>query len=268
MAIDVSVFRIVSGEKEQPSLYYNLYVSNLEDISLQYVVEYWHRATFNGVHIAPSRFRDVERTFSPQPGVVVATHGFALAPHETAVITLRASDAQSVGVDIAGHVRLRVPRVRPEGNTTVRLGAQAGSPVKVMLQAETVTDVQLASSEQAGFRDRDGYVVGRFGSVGALSNLRTAVGLALASGRALNEIAPDGSFVIDKQLLAVANRAAEGALPAPAKKGATQDVADEDRAGALLELLAELGGDGDTIREVNRILSGAGVDVEIAARQR
>ena len=268
MSIDVSVFRLVSGENERPSLYYNLYVSNLEDMLLQYVVEYWHRATFNGVHIAPGRFRDVERTFSPQHGVFVATHGFALLPHETTVVTLRvATDSQTVDVDIAGHVRLRVPRVRPEGEQKVRLVAQATSPVKVILHAETVTDVELSSSEKGGFTDMKGYAVGRYGSVGSLSNLRTAVGLALASGRALNEIAPDGSFIIDKESLARVNRLAE-ALPAPARRGATQDLADEDRAQALLELLAELRGDGDTLREANRILRDAGAAVEVTALKR
>jgi hypothetical protein len=268
MSIDVSVFRLVSGENERPSLYYNLYVSNLEDMWLQYVVEYWHRATFDGVHVTPGRFRDVQRTVSPQHGVFVATHGFALLPHETAVITLRvATEPQPVDVDIAGHVRLRVPRVRPEGQQNVRLVAQATGPVKVMLHAETVTDVELSSSEKGGFRDMKGYAVGHYGSVGSLSNLRTAVGLAVASGRALNEIRPDGSFIIDKESLARVNRLAE-ALPAQVRKGATQDLADEDRAEALVELLAELRGDGDTLREVNRILRAAGVDVEVAALKR
>jgi len=267
MSIDVSVFRLVSGEHERPSMYYNLYVSNLENMLLHYVVEYWHRATSDGVHVTPGRFRDVQRTISPQHGVFVATHGFALMPHETAVITLRGSEPQPVDVDIAGHVRLRVPRVRPEGEQKVRLGAQADSPVKVMLHAETVTDVKLSSSERGGFRDMKGYVLGQYGSVGALSNLRTGVGLALASGRALNEIIPDGSFVIDKQALARTSRLTEG-LPAAGRKGATHDLADEDRAEALVELLSELGGDGDTIHEVNRILRGAGVNVEVAARKR
>jgi hypothetical protein len=267
MSIDVSVFRLVSGENARPSLYYNLYVSNLEDMLLQYVVEYWHRATFDGVHVTPGRFRDVQRTGSPQHGVFVATHGFALLPRETAVITLRmATEPQPVDVDIAGYVRLRVPRVRPQGEQKVRLVAQARGPVKVMLHAETVTDVELSSSERGGFTDMRGYAVGRYGSVGSLSNLRTAVGLALASGHALNEIAPDGSFVINKESLARVSLAE--ALPDQVKKGATQDLADEDRAEALVELLAELRGDDDTLREVNRILRAAGVDVEVAALKR
>jgi hypothetical protein len=83
-----------------------------------------------------------------------STHGFALLPRETAVITLRvATEPQPVDVDIAGHVRLRVPRVRPAGDQKVRLVAQATSPVKVILHAETVTDVELSSNERAGFTD-------------------------------------------------------------------------------------------------------------------
>jgi len=263
MAIDVSVFRLISGERERPSLYYNLYVSNLEDRFLQYTVEYWHRATFNEVHVTVGRFRDVEGTYSPQSGVFVATHRFALLPRETTVLTLRFAGVEPQPIDLGGYVRLRIPRVKPnDAQHGLRLVSQADGPVKVMLHAETVTDVALATSERGGFTDMNGYAVGRYGSVGALSNLRTAVGLALASGRAVNEILPDGNFVIGKESLEKVSRIA-AADPSPARKGATEDVADENRARALVELLSELSPDGETIQEVNQLLKGTGVGVQI-----
>lgn len=256
MALEVSVFRVASGEGDRPSLSYNLYVCNLEEKPFEYLVEYWHRGTESGTHIQPGRFRDVYRTYSPEFGVFVATQGFILRPHETVIMTLRFSAPEREPSEIMGHVRLRLPRVAGTGKTVFRFGAQSDHAVKVLLHAETVSDVQPSISERAGIIDSRGYVWGRLGVSGALSTIRTAVALALASGRAENEIAPDGSFLIDKASI-VTLRARAGDTGSGAGHGATGELADADRAAALMELLTQVKDDGDTIAELNKLLESA-----------
>jgi hypothetical protein len=268
VAIDVSVFRLVSGDKDRPSLYYNLYVANLEDAYLEYIVEYWHRASFDEVHVTPGRFRDVQATSSPEAGLFVATNRFRLLPRETTVVTLRFAGVEPSSVDLSGYVRLRFPRVNlPGAQQGVRLVPQSDGVLKVMLHAETVTDVEPSIRERGGISDSRGFAIAHFGVSGALSNVRTAVGLTLASGRAVNEITPDGNFVINKSLLGLVNKVARDTDPALPGKGATSDVADEDRATALLELLAELSSDPETIQEVNRLLQRSRVMIRLAASE-
>jgi hypothetical protein len=63
------------------------------------------------------------------------------------------------------------------------------------------------------------------------------------------------------------NKVARDTDPALPGKGATSDVADEDRATALLELLAELSSDPETIQEVNRLLQRSRVMIRLAASE-
>lgn len=262
MALDVSVFHIASGEEDRPSLSYNLYVANLEDKPFEYLVEYWHRSSESGFHIHPGAFDGVSHTSSPDFGVFVASQRFTVRPHHTAIVSLRFSAPERESREVTGHVRLRLPRVKGTGEGVFRFEAQSDRPIKVLLQAETVSEVRPSMSIRGGLRDSRGYVVGRLGVSGELSNMRTAVGLTLASGRGENEITPEGPYPIDKASI-VAIETLRADTGSPGGHGVTDDIADTDRAAALMELLTQVTDDGDTIAELNKRLENAGVGLRI-----
>jgi hypothetical protein len=130
------------------------------------------------------------------------------------------------------------------------------------LHAEAVREAAPELIWRSSYQDKDGYVIGRGGSVGKVSSLQDVVGLARASGQAHNELPPDGAFVIGRDALESAvTRLQKGAE----SRGATEGIVDQDRADALLELLAELSPDRAMLHDLNALLTKTGIHIQVAA---
>lgn len=263
MSLEISVFHIVNALMSQLSTTsYRLHVTNLEEVTLEYLVEYWYHPLGN-LRIKPSEFREVQATRSMGSGVFCATHRFSLAPQQTGIVELRWTGDGSRSVNLSGHVKMRLPRRRtPESRGGLR--PQFDRPVRVLLHAEAVTETMPELSWRSSYQDKDGYVIGRGGSVGKVSPLQDVASIALASGKAHNELPPDGAFVIGRDALATVTaglqQGAEGRI-----RGATEDLPDHDRADALLELLAEIRPERATLDDLNALLVRVGSHLQVAA---
>src|SRR6187399_1988223 len=94
-----------------------------------------------------------------------------------------------------GYVTLEVPVLRDRsGKTPFRAMPQSDKPVRVLLNPETV-GTKIVPGSPFGLTDRDGYVIARSWNSGF--EIDSIEPLVPATGKAENEIVPDGLWIFD-----------------------------------------------------------------------
>jgi len=187
---------------------------------------------------------------------------------------------------LEGYVTLRLPPARTNTRRFF-MQPQADRPVRVLLNPETRT-INLAIGQRMDIYNDEPPVQGSLASLWggidvansydpppvkrgfALLPSRTTERtepLHLASGKAENELEPEGSRLITAEGLeyAIASLPADG-VDASEYRGA-ELVADQDRAGALIELLCELDNDPALAGAINQVLEKQQAAIRIVARR-
>ena len=187
---------------------------------------------------------------------------------------------------LEGYVTLRLPPARTNTRRFF-MQPQADRPVRVLLNPETRT-INLAIGQRMDIYNDEppvqGPLAGLWGGIDvanpydpppvkrgfALLPSRTTERtepLHLASGKAENELEPEGSRLITAEGLeyAIASLAADG-VDASEYRGA-ELVADQDRAGALIELLCELDNEPALAGAINQVLAKQRAAIRIVARR-
>jgi hypothetical protein len=212
----------------------------------------------NGVAgVTEQRFRrdgtvyTVGLTFSVESRQTVSV-GLVPRSHSTEVGTLRT---------IEGYVTLNLPVVGdPSVVRSFRRVPQSRTAVKVLVNPET-TMVNKDNLRPGYTRQLDGVVTGTVSVTRLDFNVTEA--LVTASGKAENEVIPDGSKSLDLAPLQSPHGAADvEPVPVEVLRGASA-VPDEERARALVELLCELDENAEGLVLVNEVLAENDVRIRL-----
>ena len=251
---------------------YRLHITNLEDRAFTYTIRYWvtppngeprwaasMNQFFNLFYSGPFGNPDELSlpVFRRTGSIYVAAYTFKLeANHTVSVgITPGSSPPPNIGTNVMeGYVTLEVPVLRNgQGDSPFRPLPQAGGPVKVLLNPETA--MIHADTSGAGYtRNLDGVTTGRV-SVTRL-NFDTVEPLIVASGKAENEIMPNGIVLLGRDALVEAVKqipVAEGGHSGSLEGMSALPAG--DRMAALIELLCGLDTGEDFVGELNKVLS-------------
>jgi hypothetical protein len=246
---------------------YRLHVTNLEDRTFTYSVRYWvtppndlpHWAStlnqfflhFAGLY-GDSASIDVP-VFFRTGSVYVASTSFQVEPNHTVSVGINPTEGEVLSGDVdllEGYVTLELPVLR-DGNSDspFRSQPQANGPVKVLLNPET-TMIHRDTSGPGYTLNMDGIVTGR-APVTRL-NFDTVEPLIPASGKAENELTPNGILLLSHDALVDAVKTSQAA-EARSFVG-TENLPVADRMGALIELLCELDTQEKFLVELNKVL--------------
>jgi hypothetical protein len=246
---------------------YRLHVTNLEDRSFTYTVKYWvtpptpeprWAAALNqfftlyaGLYGAGTD--NSIQGFSRTGSIYVATMSFVLeAKHTVPVgITPNLANTKLDGPYLLeGYVTLEVPVVRPgRGEESFRAQPQSDGPVKVLLNPET-TMVHRDPDGVGVTLNLNGEVTGEISRTRL--NFDTVESLVPASGKAANEIMPNGILVLTHDTLQDALHSISR-LETGARAG-SENLPAADRIRTLIELLCELDTKKEFLAQLNKIL--------------
>jgi hypothetical protein len=155
--------------------------------------------------------------------------------------------------ELSGYATLRVPAARLRGR--FELFPQSEGNVRVLLHA---SHVSYRPQKSWGFTDTEGRVIGHQAGLDDAD----AEAIALASGKAENEIAAEGWRL--EGVSDFLERLHDGDVAVEGFVGA-RDLQDEDRAPALLDLLAGIAEDHDGISALNAYLDRSGSRLRLEA---
>lgn len=247
---------------------YRLHVSNLEDRAFTFTVRYWMTpptreprwaAVLNQFFTLYAGLygEGVEnrvQAFARTGSVYVAAMTFVVeAKHTVPVgITPSLSVPRVEGLNLLeGYATLEVPVLRNgPGDAPFRAVPQSIDPVKVLLNPET-TMVHTDTSGAGALRDMDGVVTGHI-SVTRL-NFDTVESLIPASGKAENEVMPNGIRLLSHDELVQAVQASRSAETT--SFAGTETLTAADRMAALIELLCELDSREAFLAKLNEVLT-------------
>jgi hypothetical protein len=179
---------------------------------------------------------------------------------------------------LEGYVTLRLPIVRFPNRQFLTF-PQSSDPVRVLVNPETRT-VYRTGGQRLDIWTDEPPIQGGFGSwwgqppidpppvksgftYAPAATIERTEPLHVATGKAENALTPDSPKSLTVESLNYALDAVNaGTLEEGDYRGAAS-VADEDRAGALIELLMELGDDAELSRAVNKVLEDQQAPVRI-----
>ncbi len=258
--------------------WYELQVTNLDDIEVEFEIrcsflrdsgwaDAWRyvRGAFGDLNTQPTLttpFRWNGKCYS-------GSFNALIRPRVCGLFRLRVfpPQEQQQGYDrnyeVTGFVELLVPRRRQPG--LFQLGPQVDHNVPVLLNARKI-DFRIAdyvlASDRPVWTQWDGWQ--DFGRT-IEGDDYSSEGIALASGKAANEIVPQGSLLTQVEQLDLQVAALRAALA-----GGKQDdlvgargIADEEKLAALLDLLTELDGAPRLVEAVNDLLRETGSRVRL-----
>jgi hypothetical protein len=237
---------------------YRLHISNLEDRAFTYTVKYWVTPPTNEPRWAAAlnlffTFYDEDSVaFRRTGGVYMAAMTFVVEAKHTVSVGIT-PNLNFAGVEgfklLKGYVTLELPVLRnTPDNPYFRSVPQADVPVKVLLNPET-TMVHMDTSGRGMTQNMDGVVTGRV-SVTRL-NFDTVEPLIPASGKAENEVTPNGIHLLSHDALVNAlklSRATEE------RSFGTESLSPAERMGTLIELLCDLDTQEEFVAELNGVL--------------
>lgn len=253
---------------------YRLHITNLEPRPYVYTVTFYITppssdsiwaaslneffATFLGDNTDPAQkgFAGVtEQRFRRAGAVYAAGLTFSIESHQTMSVGLvPRSYSTTVGTleALEGYVTLGLPVISDESVLrNFRRVPQSQNVVRVLVNPET-TMVNTDHSRSGYTRQLDGVVTGTV-SLTRL-NFNVTEPLVTASGRAENELIPDGFKNLDLAPLQTPRRGLKKERLLAVSIGAST-VPDEERARALVELLCELDTDPVGLSLVNEVLA-------------
>ena len=258
--------------KESVRRGYRLHITNLENKTYTYTIRYWVTPPDNSTDwtsalnfffsvlyfaLYGSRAKVVAPSFQSSGNVYVAAMTFAIEAGQTVSVgttppvtgLLPANFAMSF---LEGYVTLEVPVLRGGPNHLTFMPApQASGPLKVLLNPET-TMVHVDTTTHVGWiTNADGIVTGKIPVVPL--NFDTVEPLIVATGKAENEITPNGLFKLGRDALTAAVKGA--ATLESASTTATDELTAPDRMSALVGLLCELDTQEEFLSDLNKVLA-------------
>jgi hypothetical protein len=247
---------------------YRLHITNLEDQAFTYTVRYYVTAPNNetgwaarlsqffrsyvGLHEAIDSMD--APSFKLVGSVYVAAVSFGVEPKQTMSVGIYPGDSSPMveGLHfVEGYVTLELPVVRDgRSDMAFRSVPQAPDTVRVLLNPET-TMIRKDMSGGGYTRTQDGVVTGRV-SIGHLY-FDIVEPIVPASGKAENELTPNGLVLLSKDALLEAVQSRR-AIEAGNSVGAGNMPA-ADSMGMLIELLCMLDSHEEFLGELNKVLS-------------
>lgn len=247
---------------------YRLHISNLADQAITFQVKYWVTPPNGEPRWAAvlDRFFTLyagqygegvtnwTQTFVRNGSVYVAAMSFIVEARHTVPVGITPSlslpSIENLHL-VEGYVTLEVPVLRDgQGKMSFRPQPQSADPIKVMLNPET-TMVHIDTSGAGALRDMDGRVTGHV-SVTRL-DFDSVEPIVPASGKAENEVVPNGIKLLSRDALVEAvkvNRAAEGGPLID-----TENLSSADKMATLIGLLCELDHQEEFVDELNNVLA-------------
>jgi hypothetical protein len=247
---------------------YRLHVTNLEDRAFTYLVRFrvtppsaeprWASVLNQFFDISAGLYGGFTpawvQTFRRTGNVYVGGITFTVEAGQTvsAVCAANANLDPPDGVTLLeGYVTIEVPVLRNDNDKAMfRAFPQAMGPVKVLLNPET-TMTHKGNPMGGGVRDMDGYVRGHVG-IPPL-DFDTVEPLIVATGKAENEITPNGNSVLRRDAL-IQTMAAQKPGESSGLEG-TDHLPAADRMRLLLELLCDLDTNDKFVAELNKVLN-------------
>jgi len=258
----VSTFEVRRHDHERQR--YRLFVTNLENVDLEYAIEFHGERTFppgfgggftNMSFVVDDPLGEDSIVFLRNPHVYGpngSLRRFTIPTQRTGLIELYPPGP--IRGDARGFVVLRLPTVAPPATAgTVKRVPQSDHPVRVLLEAEShITRVP------------ETFEAGNTGVILARSDGMThpyALSIELASGQAENLIEAEGAsrikdigeVSVTDVLTQIAGRSYVGAEAIP----------EENRLAALLELLGQVDIEPSTIEQLNSLLAGVGISIRL-----
>ena len=246
---------------------YRLHLTNLEDRALTYLVRFWVTPPDEKPHWAAPlneffqfytglpglEFNSSASPFVRTGGVYGSSQTFQVSPQQTVSIGFSPTAPGDLSKDIhylEGYVTLELPVVRTgQGDVRFHPTPQTNGPVRVLLNPE-MTMLHIDTQGAGYTQNLDGVVTGRV-SMTRL-NFDTVEPLVPASGKAENEVTPNGSLLLTHDALVKALQT--NALEESSSPLISQLMSPAERMGALVELLCELDTKKEFVNELNKLL--------------
>jgi hypothetical protein len=263
----VSNFAIASRSERRAVRFtkYALQITNLEDQEIEFAVE-CHVCSHEGQGLATSYLNDVVRmSIQSEPfkrrGNVRAAQGFVRIGAKCSILYELSREGRQEfrdDVEIRGFIVLRVPPASTLAERYFRQ-PQTDHAVKVLLHARR-EDVRNDVPRQA--INTDGFLSEWFFP---LSGVYSSEAIAISSGRAENDLKPEGRSVLGVgSIRDLHTRWTAGQLEADELVGA-RDLEEKEQAAKLVDLLLALRGGTDDLEALNQLL--AVCDAEVRVRQ-